>query len=427
MNKRELIELLTDGFDRTIRDPLWKNIELTDSLKDVIGDPVLQKLGRIKQTGPAYLVFPGAVHTRLDHSIGVYSVSRRMLLKMSSREGDLIFTREGVMSFLMASLMHDIGHFPYAHSLKELSIRDHEEIAGDILKTNSDLIEKCKKAGGDASLSALIIDKESPMPDQFKYKDEIELYRKILSGTLDPDKLDYMSRDAYFAGIPYGTQDTDRILSSISLIDGEIAINEDSVSLVDQMLFSKYMMYKSLYWNKWVRSATSMVKKGVLEALYMGKIELEELYDKEDDEFFALMREKREECPALELADRVKNGRLLPLKASANVDSIPSSAKDISKRREFEERIFDALKARYPKLKSYEAILDIPEPIHFESNLNVLEENKRVRPIGEKDTVFSMNVSKEFSDKLRKAMLFLPEDIDENDAKKALMDVVNGY
>ena len=146
MRREEILELLYSGFTHSIKDPLWGNIPLSSGFKALLENKDVQKLARIKQNGPTYHIYPGSVHTRLDHSIGVYHLSRMIILSLATKNDELPFTEEGIMSFLAASLMHDIGHFPYAHSLKELALREHEEIAGDLIINNEELGDAIKKA-----------------------------------------------------------------------------------------------------------------------------------------------------------------------------------------------------------------------------------------------------------------------------------------
>ena len=199
MTGSEALNLLNRGFIHTVKDPLWGNIPMTEGLRKLLAADEVEKLSGIKQNGPAFHIYPGAVHTRLSHSIGVYHLGREILLSLSRKNEELPFSEKGIMSFLSACLLHDIGHFPYAHSLKELAIKEHEEIAAELILGNDELGKAIDDAGGDRKMAALIIADGRECSDS-----ETETYRNILSGTLDPDKLDYLTRDAFFAGIPYG-------------------------------------------------------------------------------------------------------------------------------------------------------------------------------------------------------------------------------
>ena len=208
MTKTKLISAVNEDFDHIIKDPLWNDIKLDDGFKNLFLEPAVQKLDRIRQNGPACHVYPGAVHTRLSHSLGVYHTGRLIMQSLLNYDTSML-SPEGIRSFLAACLLHDIGHFPYAHSLKELSIREHEELACQLIDEDHSLKEAVRSAGADPEAVKAIIDKNKPCSE------EIDLYRNILSGALDPDKLDYLNRDAFFAGVPYGLQDNSYIISSI--------------------------------------------------------------------------------------------------------------------------------------------------------------------------------------------------------------------
>lgn len=423
MRREEILTLLYDGFTHSLKDPLWGNIRLSSALKDLIENKRVQKLARIKQNGPTYHIYPGSVHTRLDHSIGVYHLSRMIILSLASKNEALPLSKEGIMSFLVASLLHDIGHFPYAHSLKELSIKEHESIAADLILSDEDLYRDIVKTGADAESAAAIIDKSIKNDDE-----EIEIYRKILSGPLDPDKLDYLSRDAYFSGVPYGTQNTDYIINSLDLRLGELVLEEDAVVSIEHVLFSKYLMYKTIYWHKGVRSATCMIKKALLLALEEKIISFDDLYLKDDDEFDEIA-EHFSSFEPFTLIDRVKHNDLLEKKAEFGLDEYPllsEKASDLKKRGDAERIIFIALRKKYPGLKEYETIIDIPEPINFESSVLLLHHDGSVSRIRDDETVLSSSVGTLFSSRLRKLSIFLPYYVSLSDAKSAVLEGFNG-
>ena len=418
MNRNEAQDILNRGFTHFVKDPLWQSIPMTRALKALTEVRDVQKLARIKQNGPSYHIYPGAVHTRLDHSIGVYHLGRQILLSLSRKADTLPFTEKGIMSFLSACLLHDIGHFPYAHSLKELAIREHEEIAADMIQNRPELNEAVRKTGADPSITAAIIDK-----DQLTGDEETLFYRNVLSGTLDPDKLDYLSRDGYFSGLTYGRQDTDFIISSLSYSQGRLCLEKEAVSSVEQILFSKYMMYRSLYWHKGVRAATCMIKKALTEALLQGSIHYDDLYYLDDNEFNALCLGHMPETPSLVLVDRVEHNDLLERKAEKEYTDggkIETAAKSLERKEEMEGAIWQRLKENYPSLEEWEVIIDIPEPISFESHIALLSEDGSVRDIEDGDMVFTGEVSHLFCKSLRRVALYLPSYIETKDAASAL-------
>lgn len=424
MKREEAENILNRGFIHSIKDPLWQNIPMTGAIKAILEIPDVQKLARIKQNGPAYHIYPGSVHTRLNHSIGVYYLGREILLSLARKSDTLPFTREGIMSFLTACLLHDIGHFPYAHSLKELAVREHEELARSLILSHSDLYDAVKRTGASPEMTALIIDKEKETDDK-----ETLFYRTLLSGALDPDKLDYLSRDGYFSGVPYGRQDTDYVISSLVIKDGVLALEEEALSSVEQILFSKYMMYRSLYWHKGVRSATAMIKKALTRAILDGSITYDDLYFLDDNEFNNLSRKHIEETPSLVLVEMVEHNMLLERKAEKEYDEngrIERNAKDIESKDKMERHIYDALKEKYSALEEYMVIIDIPEPINFESHIPILKADNTLSDINEENMVFTGEVSLIFQKRLRKVALYLPDYVDQRDAVKALMEEENG-
>ena len=150
------------GGEKIIRDPLWGDIAFDTEMAGLLGAEEFARLDAIRQLGPVASVYPGATHTRLSHSLGVFHLARRMVLSLMER-GQLPFVSElGLRSFLAAALLHDIGHFPYAHSLKELPLEAHESMASKaILK--EPLASALVDAGADPVLSAAIIDAGTPL------------------------------------------------------------------------------------------------------------------------------------------------------------------------------------------------------------------------------------------------------------------------
>ena len=416
------MNILMRGFTHTVKDPLWGNIPMTDSLKRILDTDEVVKLSRIRQNGPAYLIYPGAVHTRLSHSVGVYYLGREMMMSAAIKADELPLTKQGLMSFLAACILHDIGHFPYAHSLKELSVKEHEEIAMELITSSPELRKAVAALGADPEMTGLIIDTDKETDDS-----ETLFYRSVLSGTLDPDKLDYLSRDAFFAGIPYGKQDTSYIISSLSFANGRLVLDEDAISLVEQVLFSKYMMYRNLYWHKGVRGATSMIKKAVVSALKDGVIELTDLYLK-DDQGFANLCISHLDYEPFTLVNDVERGKLEERKAWKTYDEdgiLERKAKNIFSRFAVENEIHSYLSPLYPELKNWQVVIDIPEPISFESDILIQYHDKSIRRPDENEMLFS-KTGRLYSSGLRKVALYLPEYVAPSDAERAFKEASIG-
>jgi HD superfamily phosphohydrolase len=368
--KDKVYASLRDGYTDPVRDVLWGHIYLTPSLAALTKSAPFMRLCRIFQLGPAHCVYPGATHTRASHSIGVYHLARRLLINLAERGAGEWITPMGVRSFLCAGLLHDLGHFPYTHSLKELPLQSHEELTGKII-----LAEPVKSlvadTGADPYFTAAIVDAKLPGGNE----GELLFYRKLLSGTLDPDKLDYLNRDARYCGVPYGAQDVDFILSRLypSLKEG-VEIDSRGIPSVESILFSKYLMYRTVYWHRSLRSATAMIKKALLGGLEQGLIAREELYDLDDQSLFTLLAGRSH--PLFTLADKVRKGYLFTMAAEFPYDEgCHQGLEDIKSRSRYEE----ALRAEFSevlgiRLRPEELIIDLPEPVSFETGLYVTDE-----------------------------------------------------
>ncbi|GHV93684.1 phosphohydrolase [Spirochaetia bacterium] len=392
---------LSEGFTDPVRDVLWGHIYLTPALAALVASAPFTRLCRILQLGPVYLVYPGATHTRASHSIGVYHLGRRLLQNLAERGAAAWLSPEGVHSFLCACLLHDLGHFPYTHSLKELTmnfesnmkqsfmkpLRSHESLTGAIIMEEP-MKSLVKNTGADPALTAAIIDKElggkglddsgKELDDSGKELDdsggELRFYRKLLSGCLDPDKLDYLNRDARYCGVPYGAQDVDFILSRLyPHIERGADIDSRLIPNVESVLFSKYLMYRTVYWHRQVRSATAMIKKALLDGLESAVLAGDDLYGLDDQSLFMLLRDKTGSA----LAKAVWEGRIYAVAAEIPfVEADHACLRDIRSRSRYEEQLAAELRAAGVPLGSNDLIIDVPEPASFETGLFVLDEDR---------------------------------------------------
>ena len=366
MMRLSIQAFLSESFTCPVRDVLWGHVYFTPKLASLLESIPFMRLHRILQLGPVYQVYPGATHTRAAHSIGVYHLGRRLLQNLTERETTNFISREGMMSFLCACLLHDLGHFPYTHSLKELPLRSHETLTGEIILSGAmkNLIGKC---GADPEMTAAIVDK-----DITNKGIELQFYRKLLSGCLDPDKLDYLNRDARYCGVPYGIQDVDFILSRLYPSPERGAdIDSRLIPNVESLLFSKYLMYRTVYWHKQVRAATSMIKKALLNSLESGKITGEELYGHDDQSLYTLLKNKTGST----LAEAVWNGKLYSVFAEIPFNEASHAClRDIGKRSIHEKQLADEFCRAGISLGTDDLIIDIPEHISFETGLYVHDE-----------------------------------------------------
>ncbi|MDR0501722.1 MAG: HD domain-containing protein [Treponema sp.] len=363
---------LKEDYTRPVRDVLWGHIYMTEEFAKLTESAPFMRLCRIHQLGPVYLLYPGATHTRASHSIGVYHLGRRLLQNLTERGAAQWLSPQGVKSFLAACLLHDLGHFPYTHSLKELPLVSHESLTGAVI-LKEPMKSLVGNTGADPQFTAAIVDKEMTVTDSGgPAGTELFFYRRLLSGALDPDKLDYLNRDARYCGVPYGSQDVDFILSRL-IPDKERGTDIDSrlIPNVESVLFSKYLMYRTVYWHRQVRSATAMVKKALIKGLNEGIFTGEELYNLDDHSLFGLLGRKTD-CS---LTDSVREGRIYSTAAEISSElTVNSNIKDISARSQIEKKLIERLNRAGIPVKEEDLIIDIPEPVSFETGLYVSDE-----------------------------------------------------
>jgi HD superfamily phosphohydrolase len=267
-----------DETDEAIRDPVWEYIYLTPEIEALVDTADFQRLRRISQLGHVSLVYPGARHSRFEHSLGVHHLAKRFVLKLLRSDPPLKLTEADVKVCIAAALLHDIGHYPFSHVLEELKtfFTHHEERGRNIVMDEAGEIYQVlrDRLGIDPVRVANVID-----PDNEKHPipPEDRLLAKILSGTLDPDKVDYLLRDSLYCGVPFGLAvNKGRLINSIKFdpVRQRLAITEKGVSAIESLIFTNYLMYRNIYWHHATRAAVSMFKRVVWEVIAHDKCRL---------------------------------------------------------------------------------------------------------------------------------------------------------
>ena len=326
-----------------VRDPLWNNIRLEPEALAVVDTPAVQRLRYVRQLGHAFLVYPGATHTRFEHALGTYHLARRVLAQLDEIEGRRADPAEG-LAVRIAALLHDIGHYPFSHALEEAGLPHHEDLAARHLTTGP-LAAVLERLGLSAARLLPLIQGKSPSP-----------LGGIVAGSLDVDKLDYLSRDATMCGVPYGVIDVDRLLTSLTLADGRLSLHAKGLAALESLLFAKYQMYRNVYWHHAVRSATAMFKRLVRRTIAAGRMSPDTVAIATDD---GLTHELAQHDPtglAAALRERRLAKRALDLPGTdlpAQTATWPATDPDLLQR--VEERL-----ARELKLGPDELFLDFP-------------------------------------------------------------------
>ncbi len=271
-----------------IRDPIWQNIWIEPPALGVIDTAAFQRLRRVRQLGLAYLVYPGAAHTRFDHALGVYHLTGRALRLLDGAHALEAVTERERSILRLAGLLHDIGHYPFSHALEELETglvpADHEQLAGGFL-ADPDVAAALAPLGAEASgdIHQLILGR-SPSPLQ-----------GLVSGSLDLDKIEYLTRDAHFCGVPYGEIDVDRLLYALRLLPDpetgrlEVGVAVQGIAALESLLFAKYQMFRNVYWHHGVRAATVTFQRLVREALAGGWASYDDIVGRGDEELLNVL------------------------------------------------------------------------------------------------------------------------------------------
>lgn len=276
-----------------VRDPLWNTIRLDPTALALIDTPEFQRLRHVRQLGLAHLVYPGATHTRFDHALGVYHLARWALGILGER-GELEDVDPADCRLVpYAALLHDVGHYPFSHALEEL---DEARVPGH----HEALAQRFLAAPAiRGALEGVAPDAAARVEAMVRARSDSPL-QGLVAGSLDLDKIEYLRRDARFCGVPYGEVDVDRLLHALTVLTDpetgrrEIGIHEKGLSALESLLFSKYQMFRNVYWHHAVRAATALLKRLVQEAVDGGLLRPDELVGKGDERLLALLEARAE-------------------------------------------------------------------------------------------------------------------------------------
>jgi HD superfamily phosphohydrolase len=344
-----------------VRDPIHGDIPLTGCLIDLLETPEVQRLQNIKQLGFAHLVFPGAHHTRFEHSLGSCMIASQIadILNFTKAEKELI---------TCAALLHDIGHGPFSHTLESLLVErfdvDHVDLTAQLILGDYTILDEEEQQYIHAPSVHEIISRH-----EVNEKDIVNVIRgtpskksflsQILNSTIDVDQLDYLIRDAYYTGVAYGLIDLQRLLQTIIIHKGNLTIMRKGVGVVENILMARALMYSSVYFHKTVRIAELMLLKA-----------LEEVPDAEPFQFFRMTdaelmtsvqtmgRFQQEIITRLKYRDLFKQAYMIS-QQELNRQGIKTvnRLEDATRRREKERAVEDAL-----HIPAGHIIIDIPRP-----------------------------------------------------------------
>ncbi|HVH67040.1 MAG TPA: HD domain-containing protein [Gemmatimonadales bacterium] len=367
-----------------VRDPLWNNIRLDHDALGVVDTPAVQRLRYVRQLGHAFLVYPGATHSRFEHALGAYHLARRALSQLEET-GDTRLDPGDRIHLKLAALLHDVGHYPFSHALEEAGLPHHEVLAARHL-AGGELAQRLRELGVSPERLLSLIQGRAAEP-----------LAGLVSGALDVDKLDYLSRDAWMCGVPYGVIDVDRLLTSLTVAPGAdgratLALHEKGLAALESLLFAKYQMYRNVYWHHAVRSATVMFKRLVRSAIAAGRVDRDAVAVATDDGFIQELMRQDTTGLARCLRERRLAKRALDLPAAELPALPPATPTWPSDNPELLERVEDRL-AREVGLAPGELFLDFPAKSQMLAlDLPLVKRDGAVTQLSQPETVSELGI-----------------------------------
>jgi hypothetical protein len=303
-----------------VRLPPGDTAPLTPRVRALLDTADMRRLARVSQLGLVGLVYPGAVHSRLEHSLGVYRLAIEFLRRL--KDDSQFATAVGpddASAFIAAALVHDIGHWPFCHPIEDMGLAEiprHESLVEGILASGpvADVLDS--SWGIPPQRIASLITGAATDPAG-------RILHSLLSGPIDVDKMDYLARDSLHAGVPYGRNfDQPRLLASLCLDErGEaLAITDKGRTAAELMVFARYVMFSEVYWHHAVRSATGMLQRAVW--LVRTAVDPAAIVRTDDPGFTAWLAAVAEGTPAAPLVAGLFGPRRQLFKRAASFDAL---------------------------------------------------------------------------------------------------------
>ncbi|MEM0350631.1 MAG: HD domain-containing protein [Archaeoglobaceae archaeon] len=330
---------------KAIQDPIHGLIRLDEDILKLIDTPQFQRLRGIKQLGFAYLVYPGANHTRFEHSLGTMHLAR--ILDERLKLGEEV---------VIAALLHDIAHPPFSHSCDSLLknyMLSHENVE---IAIKGELKEELNKLGYSVGEIKKMISGE---------------VKSIVCGDVDVDRMDYLVRDAHYTGVAYGIFDVPRLIDKIKFEDGVI-IEEGGIRAVESMLISRFLMYPAVYYHHVCRIAAKMFEKA-MERIVDKELKAEDLFSLDDCDAMMLLKIHEPEFYSM-----IRNRRLFKRAIYIGKDCI-----DLNEIKKVKEREAEKSIAEMAGIDERYVIVDIPKLEEAKEFSVRVEVNGKIRKIEE--------------------------------------------
>ena len=336
---------------RWIKDSIHGDVFISSIAGELIDTPEMQRLRHVVQTSFSNMIYPGANHTRFEHSIGTYYLMSRgcFFNKIEKPMGTRL---------VITALLHDVGHTAFSHALegvlKKHTGKSHEDYSME------------KIMGGNL---ADVLERNGIAPDEITSIFSQPIGKAIL-GYLGTDKMDYLLRDAYYTGVGYGSVDKDRLLRKMIIRDDGVMLEEKGVSAAEAMLMARFLMYSNVYLHPVSISADMLVARAAEYAIEDGALKAEELPFLDDSQLMGRLSEAG--GIANELAMRIKGRKLYKVASQLKMRELKNwlYLGDIDEKRvgEIEETI-----AARAGVEPSRVMLHIPKPWFRDVGIRVLK------------------------------------------------------
>lgn len=406
-----------------LRIPSQTDVPVTPRVMRIIDTPVFQRLKRISQLGLVSFVYPAANHSRFEHSLGVFRNCLLFLKQLvwNERFCELI-SAEQAEALILASLLHDIGHWPFCHPIEDMGLEGlpkHESLAKQWLADEELRGIIASDWNACPELVTRIITKKTESPAE-------KLLASVLSGPIDIDKLDYLYRDSLHAGVPYGMNlDSARLIRNLCLNEqcDAIAIGSKGRTATELMVFARYVMFSEVYWHHAVRSATAMLQRAFYRSMESREnVNWADEFQQGEQQFISRWRERSRDCEAVHsLLESLFSDRRRLYKRAAHFNFVENESlyRSLAQRPYSDltavgERLAAALSNEIGReIMPDEVLIDAP-PAKLEVQFNIDVHDHRSgqwRSLGEVSPMIHTLARKQFDDYVKQVRIFCHSDL----------------
>ena len=401
-----------------VRVPHGLDIPLSPRVRRLIDTEAMRRLASISQLGMVSLVYPGATHGRLEHSLGVYGNALQLLARFSADDAfRSLVDPAAAEALVLASLLHDVGHWPFCHPIEDMRLSGlgrHESRLARWLAAPE--VAECLSTDWSASpASVLAVLGEGHCGDLVEATSTF--LHSCLSGPIDVDKLDYLQRDSLHAGVPYGCHfDAGRLISSLCVhpTTPRLAVGEKGRTAAEMMVFARYVMFSEVYWHHTVRAATAMLQRAIF--LLRDRFDLAGSLNLVDAPWIRLFRDAAAGTEAERLAEGLFGPRRLIYKrvAEFGVQDNAEIHRRLARRPYWwlvacAEALSEELARRLPAdWRPEDLLIDAP-PVQLEVDIDVdvVARDGRVRGLGDVSPVAAVLAREQFDNQVKRVRVFV--------------------